>query len=259
MRVESEGTIMKILLLAALKSEFSRLLAKYKPERVLKEKNSELFFGEYGRLGCYFGITGVGAKNVRRFFSLLDQKIIPLNGMISSGYAGGLRAGLRPGSIVSTSFVIDSAAGIGYKASELVRTGDLGLKCETGTALTVNGVFGRKEKEALLEKHPGALFIDMESSAVLQEAKNRNIPCQIIRAVSDSLESELPPMEFVQDSWDRIDTVRFIGHMLSHPADIVRFARLFSGIYQAGKSIERIFDAVIAGLNPPADMTMKRN
>jgi adenosylhomocysteine nucleosidase len=125
-------------------------------------------------------VTGMGAGNaapaVERALRARRQDLV-----LTCGFAGGLRPGLAAGTVV---FAEDGAAGLG---GTLSRLGALPgrFHCSSRIACTA------REKEQLY-RETGADAVEMESEAVRQLCRARNVPSATIRVVSDPAEEDLP-------------------------------------------------------------------
>ena len=110
----------------------------------------------------------------------------PVEAVVSTGFAGALHPDLRPGEI----FVARSVAhgDTVYPCSIPVRTPDGSRK---GIVRTVDRVVvTAREKLDLGRKGAGA--VDMEAGAVAQVAAEAALPFYCLKAISDSVERDLP-------------------------------------------------------------------
>ncbi len=137
-------------------------------------------------------LTGVGWKGRREFLSTLLKEKPDL--CISSGLAGGLRPELKSGEIVVAreAFLVDG--GKRFKSRPLL----VHLAEETG-ATPVNLFLTNPQMvcRAQSKKSMGELgdVVEMESFHVLARAKELQVPAVAVRAISDTVEEEIP-MDF---------------------------------------------------------------
>jgi adenosylhomocysteine nucleosidase len=125
--------------------------------------------------------------------------------LISAGFGGALTSDRRAGDVVTAREVIDSETGERYAA----RSGG-------STVLTVSGVTGVAGKRDLASRW-NADMIDMEAAAVAEVAQKLGIEFAAVKASSDELEFELPPMaQFVNDA-GQFRTMRFVAWLAIRP------------------------------------------
>jgi len=108
---------MNIFILSSLKTEIEGLLNFYKPALVCNEKyikNSKvLYMKNLGENKLFMGITGVGKKNVSRFFKKYFSSLekVKIDIMISTGFAGAINTRYNIGDIVFAKKIICSDTG----------------------------------------------------------------------------------------------------------------------------------------------------
>ncbi|HTI49389.1 MAG TPA: 5'-methylthioadenosine nucleosidase [Planctomycetaceae bacterium] len=143
--------------------------------------------GEIRIAGVQCGMGAAAARQATR--ALLDGHTPKW--IISAGFSGALRPGLKVGDIVVGNALVSE------QGDEL----SIDLKMEPNPSaglyvgrLLMTGSIVRTvaEKQALAEKH-GALAVDMESLAVAQACRDAKIRCLAVRAISDDLSADLPP------------------------------------------------------------------
>jgi adenosylhomocysteine nucleosidase len=110
-------------------------------------------------------------------------------GLISFGLAGGLKPGLKPGTLLVPPAVLDG---------NRTYVCDYALMAFLGGSTRLPVLAGRKiaataHEKALLYRrhHPAAL--DLESGAVARVAAEAGLPFAVLRAVADPAERDLPP------------------------------------------------------------------
>ena len=114
--------------------------------------------------------------------------------VFSAGFAGALSPELRRGDLVVADRLVDPE-GRRWAADPASLPPWLpevrGLRI--GPMLTVDGIVRLgEEKRALGAKHH-ALAVDMESLAVAEVCRERNVPFMAVRVVNDAVDDELPP------------------------------------------------------------------
>ncbi len=113
--------------------------------------------------------------------------------LISFGLAGGLRPGLKPGTVLVPSVVIAGTRTYpcDYRLIEFLGGATL------GPIVAGHKIAASIQAKRLLyqRNHPAA--IDLESGSVGQIAKQRKLPFAVLRAVADPAERNLPPAALV--------------------------------------------------------------
>jgi adenosylhomocysteine nucleosidase len=159
---------------------------------------------------------GMGAAAALRAFGRARQVCEPVR-LLSVGWAGALQEDLAPGAIVKASMVRDLNTGEMFAAE-----GNGGL------LLTSSRVAVREEKHRLGRTYDGAVAVDMEAAALARMAQAHGLLFYAIKAVSDTLDEDLPDMNpFVTPS-GQFATARFVAHVATKP-------KYWSGLAQFGK------------------------
>jgi nucleoside phosphorylase len=243
---------MKILIMSALKSEISAFFKTYHPETIYQTRNQGLARLDIQGNTYYFGTSGVGWRNTRRFLAdfLEREKCIDL--IVSTGYAGAVSLTLKAGDIVLPDVIVELETGQKHNVPAKIQISGRFSKNQL-TGYSVNKIFDRTDKEILRKDFPDAGFIDMESGALAGFLEQQGIPYLIIRGISDSAGSRLPRLEFIRDSWKGIDLIKLLGS----PADLFRIIKLLFNIKKAKKNIFRIIKSCfISKSNNPKILTL---
>ena len=135
--------------------------------------------------------TGAGPAKARSAVERIRNSLSP-GAVAIGGVGGGLRPGIRPGTLVVADRVIDGEGNTVARlssarllAANLARSG---LDVEIGTVVTTDRVVhGRQPRERLAAL--GAVAVDMETATIL--ARPWGCPTAVIRAVADTPEREL--------------------------------------------------------------------
>lgn len=149
-------------------------------------------------------IGGIGAKAAGRA-ARLALELGPMDMLVSAGSAGALRPELRVGQVLRPTAVIDAATGARF-----------GSQGDDGTLLTSSGILGPEtKKEAAVRFMADA--VDMEASAVAAVAQEKGIGFLAVKAISDELDSVMPPMNQFVDADGGFQTTRFVGFLAVRP------------------------------------------
>jgi adenosylhomocysteine nucleosidase len=127
--------------------------------------------------------------------ALLEEAIgSGVRGVISFGIAGGLRPGLKPGTIIIGTSVLHSS-GRTYTAD--ARWSDRLFEAipnaESGPIAGSGSIIARRDEKRAIYLGSGAFAADMESHVVAQTATDHRIPFAVLRVVADPATLSLPP------------------------------------------------------------------
>jgi len=264
---------MKILILSALQSEIDSLITLYKPLIIMEGKKHLLLEKNIEKHTLYFGITGVGEKNVRRFFKAYSPLNIKADLVISTGYAGAINESLKVGDIVIADKILCNKTGEWHTVDATEMFGMFHFDCSERSrpfttwngqivklyqkACTVNKILLRDEKKQLKEKYNQIDFIDMESVEIATFCKNNKLNFIIIRSISDTVNFEFPDMEFIKDSWSKINFSRFIPYVFNNPVNLYKIFHLRWNLFSAKKSLARILRKRLKSIYPIKKYRMK--
>ena len=134
----------------------------------------------------------------------------PARKVISVGWAGACRAGMRVGEIVEADVVIDARTGERF-FPEMRR--EYGMR---GVVVTVAAAAGGREKARLAASY-NAAAVEMEAAAVARVARTRELPFGAIKAISDDAEFELPEVGAFVRADGRMREAAFGLHVALRP------------------------------------------
>ena len=177
----------KIAIIAALPREIAELVRGWKNESHPKEK---IFV--YTRGQTVVACAGMGAQRA----ALATRAALehgPIARILSVGWAGALCAEMTAGTVLRPARVIDAVTGEKFSCAQ-----------GSGTLVTVAQVADAEAKRVLAARHD-ANCVDMEAAAVARIAAEQGIAFAAIKAVSDALDVELPPLQAftTDDGWFR--------------------------------------------------------
>ncbi len=133
-------------------------------------------------------LTGVGKQRARsRVRRALSEGGVKL--VVSAGFSGGARVGLKAGDLIMASEVYDTESQRRWVPSALPSR--LKARAAVGNFVTADRVVSDpREKEELGRKF-NALGVDMETSAVAETADSFGVPWIALRVILDPVESRL--------------------------------------------------------------------
>jgi adenosylhomocysteine nucleosidase len=147
---------------------------------------------------------------------------------ISTGLAGSLRTGYRPGDILAARLVSEVGEPVAVASHhELLSTAvDCGAR-QIERLATSKTLVARAEQKRELGSQAEA--VDMESYTILAEAARCGVPAVAIRAVSDTIDFDMPfDFEQARDAQGQIRVTNVVLQVLRRPTglpDLMRLAR----------------------------------
>ena len=161
-------------------------------ERVRSYSGGEFSFrgGRYDGVRIAAVICGMGFANARRATQALVDAHTPA-WILSAGFAGALRDGMKVGNIVMASSLADTH---GNELSvEMNAPSDPSRGLYVGRIVTVDSMVRTVAEKRALAARFDALAVDMESLAVAQVARDTKTRFVAVRSISDDLSEDLPP------------------------------------------------------------------
>ena len=225
-------------IIGAMKEEVAILKGLIKRQLVEKIMHVEFTIGTLHDKEVVLLESGIGKVNVAIATTLLLEKF-PVNYVINTGSAGGVKADAEVGDVVisdSVTYHDVDVTGFGYEWGQVPGMPavfesdvDLVLKVEDvlkrvgiryfkGQIVTGDVFVNRPEKiSGIKENFNNAIALEMEAAAVAQVCHIANIPFVVVRALSDiaGKESEISFDEFlskaaVVSSWMVLELIKVI-------------------------------------------------
>jgi adenosylhomocysteine nucleosidase len=193
----------KIAIVAALERELAPLISGWPRTEVRAQNRTIRIYEKDDTLVAFGGIGGNSARIAADTAYSHTQRNVSL--FISAGLAGALVPELKVGQV----FVPERI--IGDSDNNEIETAS-GM----GTLVTVGAIAGAQHKELFGEKYH-AQALDMEAFSVADVARIYNVDCIAMKAISDELDFDLPPLgRFVTDSGD-FRTAAFVAYAAIRP------------------------------------------
>lgn len=240
---------MRILVTFAVQTEF----APWRKMRRFKRISSvpfELYDAVIGNHTVRVLLTGIGWECARRTANSAMNDIF--DACISSGLSGGLKAEYHAGDILAFRTVGELKGERAFSSSEwLVRQASaMGIKTAEKLITSKRLIVNAEEKNRI------GLFgdaVDMESFRILAAAQGRGIPTLAIRAISDTVDEDLP-MDFSQHISEngQIAAGRIFGQLFFSPQVIPSMVRFGSRTRQVAAHLTDFLDSFVSTLVPQA-------
>lgn len=182
-------------------------------------------------------ITGMGPENARNAISRRLRSNPPSH-VLSAGFAGGLDPTLQLGAIVFNSQNPETARILQNQGAR-----GCNFLCSESVAVTA----GQKKE---LRSKSGADAVEMESHAIAEICREANIPCSIVRVISDTASEDLP-LDFnrIMTAKKRINIAKLAFQILSSPGRIPKLIQFRKRTIFAAKQLGLALHAV-TGMAP---------
>ena len=230
---------MNILVTFAVEAEFAPWRNRRKFRRLQ---------GDWARFEAQFGgarvravLTGMGQTHAleaaRRM--LADRPDI----CISTGLAGALRSAYRPGDVLAARLVSEVGEPVAVAShSELLATAvDCGARRVERFA-TSRTVVSRAEEKLQLGRQAEA--VEMESYTILAEAARYGVPAVAIRAISDTVDFDIPyDFDRVRDARGQVRIGGIIAQVLRRPSGLPALFALARDCRLAARHLADFLDA----------------
>jgi len=246
---------MRIVVTFAVEAEFAPW-RKQREFRCISKVPFEIYDAKVGQHTVRVLLTGIGWECARRTTASVMEDVF--DACVSSGLAGGLRSAYRASDILafrevgeisgrrtmpSTTWLLDQAANRGASTAEKLLT-------------------SKKLILTAAEKNRIGLFgdaVDMESFRVMAAAQGRGIPALTLRAISDTVEEDLP-MDFSEHISEngQIAVGRILGKIAYSPQLIPAMIRFGSRTKRVAEKLCEFLDSFISGLTAESSASEER-
>ena len=192
-------------------------------------------------------VAGMGLERARRAARLLADR--GARQLVSWGLAGGLRPGLASGQLLCPAGVMDSE-GRHYPVTAELQARCLERVCPgavTTDLISWHEVLVEPEQKQALYQQTGAQIIDMESAAIAQVARDRNLEFVVLRTLFDPVEQILPASVLANtDAWGAVRLGGLTAALLRRPSDLLLLPGLVRQTRRSGQSLKTMAGALPA-------------
>ena len=218
----------KIGIITAMHREIAGLVRHWR-DGVLEHRGRSLpaFESDRAVLVC----SGIGALAAGRATEAVARLGVEV--LISAGYAGALAPGMRAGAPVTPESVVDAETGARFQAL-----------FGGGTLVSATRVVRQEEKAALARQYD-AQAVDMEAATVAAIAERHGCGFLAVKAISDTLQFALPPVEEFIDAEGRMREGAFAAHVAVRPYLWPNAVRLWRNHRKASQTICGVLDAIL--------------
>jgi nucleoside phosphorylase len=243
---------MKILVTFALENEFApwRKLRAFRPGVWGAAK---AWFSELDRAELGVVLTGVGPKCAgARASEVTWGESDSVDVCISSGFAGSLRQDVQVCQIIAPKCVSSGQVRTEMGANVVSCDAPLvALAAQRGARMveklhTVDHVVTSAAEKNFLGKQADA--VDMESFEVIQESESFGVRSLAIRAVSDTLDEDLPFDLNEVLSEGRVSVPRVVGQLARRPQALPALVRLGRRSRAAAEALAKFLDGYVQAI-----------
>jgi len=182
----------------------------------LKEEAGAFRLRVAGRADLRLVVTGIGRENAARVAVQELERARPER-VLTCGFAGGLNPHLTAESVIFET------------EDERLRTRLLGAGARPGRFYCTDSIMVTAREKAALYGRTGADAVEMESAAIRELCRARQIPVATVRVISDTAGEDLP-VDFNELS--RPDKSVDVPHLITY---VLRRPRLISPLLQLQK------------------------
>ena len=213
--------------------------------RAGKWGEADLLLAEIGGAEVGVMLTGAGPRPAAAETSrVVWGETGELEICISTGLAGALKPGYKIGQVLAARAVGDDANGVIASSAALVSFAEECGAHPVGQFRTTARVVTRPDEKRHLGTRADA--VEMESFEVLRRAQADGVPAAAIRAVSDTVDEDLPPdMQEVFNDEGRVSIPRLVGHLARHPGSVPDLMRFGKQANQAAQSLADFLEKYI--------------
>jgi adenosylhomocysteine nucleosidase len=242
---------MRILVTFALENEFApwHAMREFRPG---KWGEANVYRAAVGFAEVGVVLTGAGPKQAHlEAAKVLGSELESINLCISSGLAGALKPEYQVGQVLAARSVRTEAELTDPNSNPVEGSAPLlSFAAECGATVvdrfySAVRVVGRSEEKRRLGEHSDA--VEMESFEVLLESAAYGIPAVAIRAISDTVDDDLPlDMNRIFTDEGQVSIPRVLGQVALHPTSVPDLVRLGQNSKAAAESLARFLDKFVA-------------
>jgi adenosylhomocysteine nucleosidase len=208
--------------------------------------------GFRGRLGAaeVAGVaTGLGIDRAADAARRAMESLAPADLVIATGLAGALTEDLRTGDLVlADRLILDGETTIAVAPADLARFGSAlaarRMKFATGPILTCARILKDGPAKRDAGARTGARAVDMESAAVVTEARRRGLRFVCVRAVLDTVDEEIVGAELAGPD-GQVRPLAAAAFVLRNPAAVAGLARMMCNVNRATEALAGALAALV--------------
>ncbi len=234
----------------ALSIEAAPLKARLEDVVSIRAAGFSVQYGSLREQRVAVAVSGSGRESAARATEALIDAHRP-DWLVSAGFAGGLHPDLRHHDILMVDHLVDPRGerlSIDLKIDPDSLAASEGLPA--GRRLTVDSVVRLPEQKELLGRQHAALAVDMESFAVAEVCRRRQVRFLAIRVITDPVDEPLPPdiEQLLTQKTPAAQLGAAAGAIWRRPASFKDMVRLRENSQQAARRLAKFLCGVIERL-----------
>lgn len=189
----------RIAIIAALDREIVPLVQGWTRE-TLEHQHRQFVCYRNGGLAAVIG--GIGSRQAELAAVAAVSELHP-NILVSAGLGGAIIRTLKTGCIFIPNVIVDAGTGNEYRCNAG------GGVASGGILVSASEIAGPDSKKILADKFHG-LVVDMEAAAVARVAREAGTGFFCVKAISDELDTRLPPLNGFVNGAGAFQTGRYV-------------------------------------------------
>lgn len=244
MRPEDTGW----LIAAAVEQEIAGIRAGVKARRTAADGHNNAWAGDWRGEPLLLVRTGVGPKSVREGLAPF-LSAHPYRGIVSTGYAGGLREKCKLGDLLVPDEVqsvpplppmrLRPDPTLREEVLHRIRKGP--WQIHTGRMITTDHVIVSSAEKHALGLQYEADSVDMESTVIAELAEQASVPSVVVRVVLDEASFSLPDIMPVFRWYRKKQFGKLLPYVAFHPYKLVELLRLLRRSRKATEALNHLF------------------
>ena len=245
-----------LTVVTALPWEAQALRARLRGRRRVEAGEGWAVWGNHGAVAVRVVVSGPGRERAGLAAAAAAEMQPAATGVLTTGVAGGLRPGLRPGDLVLARRLLDVRTTGGrhvqpmrsdpaLRAFVTERLAAAALTVRDGDNLTVDTAPTTPEAKRALQERSGAAVVQMEDYVWAEATRDMGVPFASVRAVLDPAGARLPEA-VLGWSWQGPRAREVARSVVRQPWLAVGLARLAWQRQAAVRSIDRALEAIVA-------------
>jgi adenosylhomocysteine nucleosidase len=166
--------------------------------------------------------TGIGVERAATAARWALEQFEPRL-VVACGFAGALSPSLKVGDVLLASEVLEPGEDeLNWRTAVPAELGDLPVR----RLVTVQRLVATQTEKQALARQTHAVMVDMESAAIAEACQEWNVPCAVVRVISDTAATALSPRLVNLLSGGRASPWRVLWAVARSPRLIIEIWRL---------------------------------
>lgn len=218
-----------ICIIGAVKEEVAAIKSAMTISESWHTRTSSFWRGVFSGREVVLVRSGMGKMRASDALRQVCDRCAP-SLIISMGYAGAVIPQLKIGDLIVADKVLEfsgNPVGVDWAVKQEIHeipirpvSIDKTLEFERGGLLTVDEVVYKPEGKRALGRLYRVLAVEMETSALARMALEKQIPFMSLRAISDTVDCELPDFSSMKDKQGEVSKIKAGWHVITHPEKI---------------------------------------